>query len=105
MKKLVSLFVAVVVFWMFASWCDIVADNNKPRPEHSKYNFFCLMFQQDYEVDGVIADAGLVVDSDGNVWEVDTHEYKANDNVIITLNDRGTLMVEDDEVVRLSPLA
>jgi hypothetical protein len=28
--------------WMFASWCDIVADNCDPNPVHSEYNFFVM---------------------------------------------------------------
>ena len=42
MNKLFTALTAVAVvllFWIFASYADIVADNNKPEPVHSKYNF------------------------------------------------------------------
>lgn len=37
-----GLCVALMV-WVFASWCDIIADNSKPNPVHSDYNFFVLL--------------------------------------------------------------
>lgn len=33
--------------WMFASWCDIVADNCDPNPIHSEYNFFVMGAKRD----------------------------------------------------------
>ena len=34
---------AALLLWAFISWCDIVADNCKPNPQHSEYNMFVLM--------------------------------------------------------------
>lgn len=34
---------AAALLWAFISWCDIVADNCKPNPQHSEYNLFVLM--------------------------------------------------------------
>jgi hypothetical protein len=33
----------VFIFWVFVSWVDVIADNNQPAPEHSKYNFFVVI--------------------------------------------------------------
>ncbi len=34
---------AAVLLLAFISWCDIVADNCEPNPQHSEYNLFVLM--------------------------------------------------------------
>jgi hypothetical protein len=30
------------LLWVGVSWVDVIADNNKPAPRHSEYNFFVL---------------------------------------------------------------
>lgn len=34
---------AVFLLWCAFSFCDIIADNNKPDPVHSDYNIFVLI--------------------------------------------------------------
>lgn len=34
-----------LMVWVFASWCDIVADNTQPNPVHSDYNFFNVILE------------------------------------------------------------
>lgn len=34
-----------LMVWVFASWCDIVADNTQPNPVHSEYNFFNVILE------------------------------------------------------------
>ena len=101
MKKAIILFVSVITIWMFASWCDIVADNTKPNPEHSKYNFFCMMFAEEIEKEGYVADAGIVVDCDGETWEVETKDFAVGDSVYLTIEDKGTPQLKDDEVIEV----
>lgn len=47
MKKSIKVIAWTLVFlfniWVFASFCDVVADNNSKNPIHGKYNFFVLM--------------------------------------------------------------
>ena len=31
------------LLWMFVSWVDIIADNTQPNPQHSGYNLFVMM--------------------------------------------------------------
>lgn len=31
------------VLWVAFSFCDIIADNNRPNPTHSDYNIFVLI--------------------------------------------------------------
>ena len=40
-----SLCVIVILFWawFFASWCDVIADNCYPNPQHHPLNMFVLM--------------------------------------------------------------
>lgn len=99
----VSIIVAIIM-WMSFSWIDIVSDNTSDEPKHSQYNFFCMMFEREYELCGVVADAGLVVDENGEGWEVDTTDYYNGDEVFITLNDNGTPQIDDDVVIELNPI-
>lgn len=101
MKTIMKIFVVAITVWIFASWCDIVADNREPNPEHSKYNFFCMMFQEEYEIDGYVADAGIIVDMNGDAWQVDTSHYKVGEKLTAVFNDMGTPQIEDDEVIEL----
>lgn len=34
-----------ILFWVFASWVDIIADNTQPNPQHSEYNMFVMMVE------------------------------------------------------------
>ena len=102
MKKVISLLMVGIVAWTFASWVDVVADNFEENPKHSKYNLFCMMVQEEYQMEGQIIDCGAVLDTDGNVWEVDTDGMEYGEELTLTMNDRGTPQIEDDEVVGLS---
>lgn len=48
MKKIIKVAAMLVsvgfIAWFVLSWVDIVADNCKPNPHHSKYNMFVVMF-------------------------------------------------------------
>jgi hypothetical protein len=63
-----------------------------------------MILAETYELDGTIADAGLVVDSEGDAWKIDTHEFKVGDKVVIKLNDRGTPNFKDDKIIGLTPI-
>lgn len=44
--KLLNVLTAVsVVFllWVAFSFCDVIADNNRPNPTHSEHNIFILI--------------------------------------------------------------
>ena len=44
-KAIVTIICAINILfcaWAFASWCDIVADNCEPNPQHSEYNLFVM---------------------------------------------------------------
>lgn len=48
MVKKIALYIycsvcVVALAWLLFSWLDIVADNNTPKPEHSKYNAFSVV--------------------------------------------------------------
>ena len=103
-KNTVITIVVMMMMWMSFSWIDIVSDNTSDEPKHSQYNFFCMMFEREYEMCGVVADAGLVVDENGEGWEVDTTDYHYGDEVFITLNDNGTPQIDDDVVIELNPI-
>ena len=96
--------IIVMMMWMMFSWIDIVSDNTSEEPRHSQYNFFCMMFEREYEMCGVVADAGLVVDENGEGWEADTSDYNYGDEVFILFNDRGTPQIDDDVVIELNPI-
>lgn len=42
MKKIFYVICIVLLLWVAVSFCDVVADNSKPNPVHSNYNFFML---------------------------------------------------------------
>ena len=49
-KVFAGIYLAVAILvavWGFASWIDIVADNNMPNPVHSEYNLFVLLFDRE----------------------------------------------------------
>ena len=62
MKKTIKIIVYTIcialMLWFFLSWCDIVADNSKPNPEHHPYNIFVLMTEKQEEevLDGMCGD-------------------------------------------------
>ena len=31
------------ILWGFVSWCDIIADNTEPNPQHYDWNLFVMM--------------------------------------------------------------
>ena len=103
-KRTMMMIMVLMMMWMMFSWIDIVSDNTSSEPRHSQYNFFCMMFEREYEMCGVVADAGLVVDENGEGWEVDTTDYCYGDEVFITFNDRGTPQIDDDVVIELNPI-
>ena len=104
-KNTVITIVVMMMMWMMMSWIDIVSDNNNfGEARHSRYNFFCMMNVKEYELCGVVADAGLVVDENGEGWEVDTTDYYYGDEVFITYNDNGTPQIDDDVVIELNPI-
>lgn len=35
----------VMMVWLAVSWVDIIADNDRPNPTHSKYNAFVLLIE------------------------------------------------------------
>lgn len=35
----------ILMVWVLASFCDIVADNNYANPVHSEYNFFNVILE------------------------------------------------------------
>jgi hypothetical protein len=45
-KALIATLCIAFSLWIFASWCDVVADNSAPNPVHSDYNFFVVMFEK-----------------------------------------------------------
>lgn len=53
MKKIAKGIMYVVsialIAWFVLSWVDIIADNTKPNPHHSKYNMFVVLFSDDKE--------------------------------------------------------
>ena len=102
MKKVISFLMVGIMAWMFASWVDVVADNLDENPKHSKYNFFCMLVQEEYQMEGQIIECGAVLDADGNVWEVDTEGMNYGEELTLTMNNKGTPQIEDDEVVGLS---
>ena len=40
-------------------------------------------------------------DVTNNLWEYETSDYKIDDVVILTFNDKGTDFLEDDEIVKI----
>lgn len=32
--------------WFLVSWCDIMADNSAPNPQHLQWNMFTTMFPE-----------------------------------------------------------
>lgn len=61
-----------------------------------------------YSLKGIITNKGkdniiAIKDVMGEVWEYkDTNnDYTINDNVIITWNDKGTAIKQDDEIIKL----
>jgi hypothetical protein len=98
-KRTMIILITVMMMWMMMSWIDIVSDNTSNEPTHSQYNFFCMMFNRQYEMCGVVADAGLVVDDNGEAWYVDTTQYPVGTEVFITMIDKGTPQFKDDEII------
>lgn len=104
-KRTMMMIMVLMMMWMSFSWIDIVSDNTSDEPRHSQYNFFCMMFEREYELCGYVADANIVVDDNGEAWEVDTTEFAVGDEVFILFNDNGTPQIEDDVVEGLSLMA
>ena len=50
--------VIIMVIWLVVSWVDIIADNDKPNPSHSKYNAFVLLTEEFPETVQEPAEAG-----------------------------------------------
>jgi len=46
----------------------------------------------------------VLKDSNNNLWKYETDDYKVNDKVILTFNDKGTDFVEDDEIIKVEVL-
>ena len=40
-------------------------------------------------------------DVTNNLWEYETDVYYLNDKVILTLNDKGTEFITDDEIIKI----
>lgn len=40
-------------------------------------------------------------DTTNNLWEYKTDDYKVNDKVILTFNDKGTDFLTDDEIIKI----
>jgi hypothetical protein len=42
LEKALLIVSCLFMLWGFLSWCDIVADNCEPNPQHSEYNLFVM---------------------------------------------------------------
>lgn len=42
LEKALLIVSCMLILWGFLSWCDIVADNCSPNPQHSEYNLFVI---------------------------------------------------------------
>lgn len=129
-KVLLGVCYAVVIAWLIASWVDIVADNCEPNPQHSKYNAFVLMTQQEEkteepaEIEGscgspltdrtrlataIITNIDgntltLVTLEDGEEWTVEVgygENFSTDDYLCVFFDTMGTESIYDDEIAKL----
>ena len=123
MKKILdtALMIACVtlVIWFFVSWADVVSDNTSPNPTHAEWNLFEVGMEDTSKFNverlenwcgspaGVIRMIGAyyytddqLIDEDGNVWKCGDGWSDAA-MYLLWIDDNGTTMVEDDEVLKV----
>lgn len=86
MAYALCVFIAV---WFVASWVDVVANNDKPSPQHSEYNMFVLgtkQEQEDVEETGTCG-SPLLTTTDIRFGSI----YEVTDNSVIFETDEGQL--------------
>lgn len=117
--------IGVVLFaWFILSWIDVVADNCKPNPQHSKYNVFVLATQQEEDesgscgspltehtriMTGIISeidnnDLTIITVDDGEAWTVEVgygENFSTDDYLCVFFDTMGTESIYDDEIVKL----
>lgn len=115
---------------VFLSWLDIVWDNCEPNPDHSPYNVFVLMTQQEEKTEEPTAIEGtrgspltdqtrlataiitniddntltLVTLEDGEEWTVEVgygENFSTDDYLCVFFDTMGTDSIYDDEVAKL----
>lgn len=42
-----------------------------------------------------------IKDSTGNLWEIDNDSYIIGDKVVLTISDKGTDFLTDDEIIKI----
>lgn len=43
MKKIFTVVSVIFFIWFALSWIDVIADNDMPNPQHSKYNLIGIV--------------------------------------------------------------
>lgn len=64
---------------------------------------FHLAFKRtiDAEIIAITNSTITFKDSTGNLWEVENDSYMVGDKVILTIEDKGTDFLTDDEIVKI----
>lgn len=116
---------AGLLVWVFLSWCDIVADNDKPNPIHHPMNFFIVTMKDKdtaQEENGACGDplgenvqvvCGVVnsvhgngvgfTDENGEDWYCEVgygENFQEGDYLCAFIDTKGTDDLSDDEIVK-----
>lgn len=64
---------------------------------------FYLTFRRtiDAEIVNITNDIITIKDSTGNFWEINNDSYMVGDKVILTISDKGTDFLTDDEIIKI----
>lgn len=105
-KNVICGLCVVLGIWIFISFCDVVADNSKPNPEHKKNNFFSIITDTTYEKSAVVdsyykeKQCFVLLDTDGNEWFYEG-ELDVGENVMVKFDSMKTDTIYDDEIVNI----
>ncbi len=114
MKRVFSIVAKVLIvglcLWVLVSWCDVMADNSKPNPQHSKFNFFNVLYPnvrvEDCRVEAINHKDNTIelVDVNDDVWiaEVDnTVNYHIDQIVTVKFKEVIPTDRTKDEIIEL----
>ena len=69
--------------------------------------FFAIMgwagnFETTYNMDAVVIEDGVILDSRGDIWDFEDDNFKVGDKVKVTFFDNYTInKISDDEIVKM----